>query len=753
MAKTYLTNINLKGNQLLNAAIQPSASAPSALTAGQLYYNTSDGIFYFSTAAGTGNWQPVGVQYIKSVGSNLSVSGAGELDLGANVVITDASQNLSNKTFLGNVYFQSAGGAGGNLNTISVDNNTGHMAIASGYELELVSVNDININSNNGDIVLNPNGNAYIGGKSAGQKIATINDLTNVTLNIQGTADQITVTDVSGTSTISLPSYINVDNGELHLAKTEYWKNGSQYGIVAANDYSNEFSIASVNYPLHLESHTGDITLSPSSNIINAVGNEIHSTKLELHLADNTNRGAIIAHPSDGSLTVAATGWLHLESHDGGINIDPDNGQTIFSNQIRIDSNGTIETNNSDLTLSPDSGNVVINNNLVTDAIVSKNGSNDTLDITASTLQLNSSDVIVGGGGINGSLTVKNSNGDNHFNVDVSNSTVTVKGELRFLDLNGSFEALEQVDGNTDFQIAADYNIVLNSSNGSTYLQSISDGNKIATISDLHAVAQSLSVLGSVRTASDANLNLNGAVPIVSNVTLQDGDRVLVKAQSVATENGIYIFNSSTSTLSLSTNPEDSSLKEGSYTLVEEGLYAAQGWIATSAVAGATVWTQFSAAGEYTAGSGITVSNGEISVNRSVVDNWYDASGSASSALTSANGYTDSQLSTFGNQTSTDISNAITTAENYADNLVTSLALTSKYVGTISGDGSTDTFTITHNLDKRSVMVQVYQSSGSPDTQWADVEVDMTRISTNAITIGMGVPPTIGTTYEVVIVG
>jgi hypothetical protein len=50
-------------------------------------------------------------------------------------------------------------------------------------------------------------------------------------------------------------------------------------------------------------------------------------------------------------------------------------------------------------------------------------------------------------------------------------------------------------------------------------------------------------------------------------------------------------------------------------------------------------------------------------------------------------------------------------------------------------------------------MVQVYQSSGSPDTQWADVEVDLTRISTNAITIGMGVPPTIGTTYEVVIVG
>ena len=81
MAKKFLTNINLAGNQLLNAAIQPSASAPSALSAGQLYYNTNDGIFYFSTGTGTGNWEPVGVQYIKSVSGNLSVDGNGLLSL------------------------------------------------------------------------------------------------------------------------------------------------------------------------------------------------------------------------------------------------------------------------------------------------------------------------------------------------------------------------------------------------------------------------------------------------------------------------------------------------------------------------------------------------------------------------------------------------------------------------------------------------------------------------------------------------
>ena len=41
MAKVFRTNINLVGNQLLNALAHPSASAPTGIGAGQLYYNTS----------------------------------------------------------------------------------------------------------------------------------------------------------------------------------------------------------------------------------------------------------------------------------------------------------------------------------------------------------------------------------------------------------------------------------------------------------------------------------------------------------------------------------------------------------------------------------------------------------------------------------------------------------------------------------------------------------------------------------------
>jgi hypothetical protein len=223
------------------------------------------------------------------------------------------------------------------------------------------------------------------------------------------------------------------------------------------------------------------------------------------------------------------------------------------------------------------------------------------------------------------------------------------------------------------------------------------DETVIATKSYVDSTAQGLFVLGSVRAASDAALDLTGTTPVVGGVTLANNDRVLVKDQATATENGIYIFNSTTSTLVASTNVEDMDLKEGSYTLVTEGTAAAQGWLITNYTGGASTWTQFSAAGEYTEGDGIQFVSGAIKVK---LDGTSGLSESAS-----------------GLKIDTSI-------------------VVRKFAADISGDGSTTSFLINHNLGTTEVEVVVYSYETSQE-----VVTDMTVSDVNNVYIGFGAAP------------
>ena len=71
-----------------------------------------------------------------------------------------------------------------------------------------------------------------------------------------------------------------------------------------------------------------------------------------------------------------------------------------------------------------------------------------------------------------------------------------------------------------------------------------------------------------------------------------------------------------------------------------------------------------------------------------------------------------------------------------------------KYAGTITGDSSKTSFTITHNLGSRDVIIQVYDG-----TSYDEVIVDITRTNTNTATIAFASAPATGTTYKVVVIG
>lgn len=70
-----------------------------------------------------------------------------------------------------------------------------------------------------------------------------------------------------------------------------------------------------------------------------------------------------------------------------------------------------------------------------------------------------------------------------------------------------------------------------------------------------------------------------------------------------------------------------------------------------------------------------------------------------------------------------------------------------KYIGTINGDNSTNTFDINHGLGTKDVVVNIYEESTSKD-----VMADITRTSTSAVNITFATAPVTGENYKVVIV-
>ena len=156
-------------------------------------------------------------------------------------------------------------------------------------------------------------------------------------------------------------------------------------------------------------------------------------------------------------------------------------------------------------------------------------------------------------------------------------------------------------------------------------------------IAHADALVQGLDVKESVVTASTANVDITiNASGGIGGSSLANGDRVLLKNQTNIAENGIYIYSSATQTIVASTDPADEEIGKGSYVLVTGGTNAATGWIVTNTSGGDT-WTQFSAANEYTAGTGITIDANSISVTADT----YDAYGAAAQALTDAEEYAD----------------------------------------------------------------------------------------------------------------
>jgi len=167
-------------------------------------------------------------------------------------------------------------------------------------------------------------------------------------------------------------------------------------------------------------------------------------------------------------------------------------------------------------------------------------------------------------------------------------------------------------------QFAAPTSDVSFNSRKLTSLADPTNAQDAATKAYVDAARSGLDVKASVRAATTANITLSGTQTI-DGVDLSAGDRVLVKNQSTASQNGIYVV--AAGAWARSTDADsDAEVTPGLFTFVEEGTANADsGWVlATNSVItlGSTslAFAQFSGAGQITAGDGLTKTGSQIDI-------------------------------------------------------------------------------------------------------------------------------------------
>ena len=303
-------------------------------------------------------------------------------------------------------------------------------------------------------------------------------------------------------------------------------------------------------------------------------------------------------------------------------------------------------------------------------------------------------------------------------NAKLANSSITIGSDAVALggsrtDLNG----LTSVDVDN---ITIDGNIVsTTNSNGNLELAPNGTGtvtvpsgykdrsgfgaNSLATKQYVDAIKTGLDVKDSVRVATTANITISTALNSgdqIDGVTLADGDRVLVKNQSTASQNGIYVVGSSPAR---STDMDDDvEVTGGTFVFVEEGTANADNGYVISTDGTITVgstaftWTQFSGAGQITAGNGLVKGTGASA-------NTINAVGTADKITVSADNIT--IATTYVGQTSITTLGTITTGTWNGSTIGTSkggtgltaaakgsvlVANTADTLSALDGGGSTD---------------------------------------------------------------
>lgn len=139
-----------------------------------------------------------------------------------------------------------------------------------------------------------------------------------------------------------------------------------------------------------------------------------------------------------------------------------------------------------------------------------------------------------------------------------------------------------------------------------------------ATKNYVDSVAQGLDPKQSVKAASTANIASLSGTMTIDGIALVAGDRVLVKDQTAAAQNGIYVV--AAGAWARASDADAWAELVSAYVFVEQGTTNADNGFLCSVDAGGTLGTtavtfvQFSGAGQITAGAGLTKTGNQLDI-------------------------------------------------------------------------------------------------------------------------------------------
>lgn len=286
-----------------------------------------------------------------------------------------------------------------------------------------------------------------------------------------------------------------------------------------------------------------------------------------------------------------------------------------------------------------------------------------------------------------------------------------------------------------------------------------SGGTDAANKQYVDAVARGLRWKESVRAASTTTGTLGTAFEdgdTLDGITLATGDRILLKDQSTATENGIYVVNASGAPTRAADLATSSDAKGIAVTVTNGTVNNDRVYLQTAdpAVVGTDnlSFSQLGGGGtSYTAGSGLSESPaGTFNVDTGTAsatgleissDTVRIAAAAAGNGLTGGGGSALAVSTGVGLEISSDAVRLATQGTGISGGAGSTLSVDYSVVGArVSanvGDNSSTSIAVTHSLGTRDVNVQVYRNS----TPWDSILCDVERNSTSQVTLKFATAP------------